>query len=110
MDKIINLTGHDINIMCPDGSMITIPSDGMLRSRYTTNHLPDMVTNYGNIPITQNHYHRIRSMPQELPNTFYIVSRLVAELYPERNDLLMVNGLIKQSGKTIGCRSLAKTV
>jgi hypothetical protein len=108
MKKIINLTGHDVNVKGPDGIIINIPSQGQLRAKYTTNDLGNLDSEFGKIPISQNFYQRIKGMPLEVPGTFYIVSRLVAELYPERSDLLMVNGLIKENARAIACRSLSR--
>jgi hypothetical protein len=105
--EIINLTGHDVIVQSKNGD-ITIPSSGMLRANYTTNSLYELPTIYGRIPITQNIYHRIRKMPEQKPNTYYLVSRIVAEIYPERDDLLITNGLIKEKGIAIACRSLGK--
>ena len=109
MYKLVNLTGHDIVIK--DKAMpkpIVIPSSGKLRARYTTLIMGEVETLHGKIGITKNHYYRMRNMPDPQPGTYFIVSRLVAELYPERDDLLITNGLIKDNGKTIACRSLAK--
>ena len=109
MYKLLNLTGHDITIknrLMPEP--VIIPSSGRLRARYTTIDRGFLQTEVGNIHLTQNHYYKMRNMPDPKPGVFLIVSRLVAELYPERDDLLITNGLIKEDGKTIACRSLAK--
>lgn len=108
MKKIINLTGHEVVIMQSNGEKLTIPAEGRLRAQYTTNNLGELETHLGPIPITKNFYLRLRDMPEEKPNVLYVVSRLVAELYPERNDFLMVNGLIKSDQRTVACRSLSR--
>jgi hypothetical protein len=109
MMKIINLTGHDVVVKNKTmDTAIVIPSHGKLRARYTTKNLGQIKTEHGSIPLTQNFYHRIINMPESYDGVYYLVSRLVAELYPERNDLLITNGLIKENGNTVACRSLSK--
>ena len=91
MDKIINLTGHPVIIYQLNAEPIVIPSEGQVRARYTTNKMGFLDTPLGKVPITQNVYHRSRYMPPIVQGTYYIVSRIVAELFPERNDLLITN-------------------
>ena len=105
--KLINLTGHPIKIQSQD-AIVEIPCSGKLRARYETQCLGPLKTDHGIIELTKNYYLRLPYMPKQRNNTYYLVSRLIAELYPERGDLLIVNGLKKENGKVIYCRSLAK--
>ena len=49
----------------------------------------------------------IVGLPEPKDGVFYIVSRLVAEASPKRDDLVFPFGLVRdESGTVIGCRSL----
>lgn len=61
--------------------------------------------------VKQGTWTHTRGLPKPSPNTLYIVSSLVAmfELYENnRTDLLFPWGLVKDHGKTIGCRGLCR--
>ena len=105
--EIINLTGHAITVRTKDGDCVIPPAE-TFRIRYSTRGLGTLNTKYGNIPITQNVYLRVKNPPPIQEGVIYIVSRLVAETYPERDDFYMTNGLIKEKGKPVACRSLGK--
>ena len=48
------------------------------------------------------------NLPDYEEGVYYIVSALVANAYPERKDLLMVNETIRDDdGRIIGCKSFA---
>jgi len=108
MAKLVNLTGHEVVVRNKKGNDLIIPATGMFKIRYTTRDLGIISTDYGDLALTQNVYHRVKNPPPIKDGVLYIVSRLVAELYPERNDFLITNGLIKDSGRPIACRSLGR--
>lgn len=107
MENIVNLTGHDVTIKTPDGDIVIPPTGNKVNARYETRHIREIQTPYGKVPITRNFYHISKRLPPEKPGTWYIVSKIVAEVNPLRSDLLIINGLIRENHKPIGCRSLA---
>jgi|LSQX01.3.fsa_nt_gb hypothetical protein len=106
--KIINLTGHEVKLRTPRGAERIIPSHGKLRARYTTREFGNLDTEYGEIPLTKNYYQRVKDIPEPEEGVYYLVSRLFAEIYPERDDFLITNGIIKEGTMIVACRSLAK--
>jgi len=106
--NIVNLTGHDVIVRTGNGDIKIPAKDPMFRVRYTTMQLGDLNTPYGSVPLTKNIYIRVKNPPPIVKETYYLVSRLVAELYPERDDFVITNGLIKEKGRAIACRSLGK--
>ncbi len=108
MDKVINLTGHDVTIKSKSGDIVIPAIEERVKARYETHELKILKTKYGDIPLTKNFYHISKRLPPEEPNTYYIVSKIAAEVNPLRNDLVIINGLIRDGYKPIGCKSLAK--
>lgn len=108
MEKIVNLTGHDVTIQTKDGDITIPPENQKAKARYSSRVLFNLKTRYGSIPVVKNFYHRSTILPPERDGTYYIVSKIVAEVHPLRNDLLIINGIIRDGLKPIGCKSLAK--
>ena len=52
----------------------------------------------------------VKNLPEEQENTYYIVSRIIAE-YSDREDLLVPHEFIKNpEGEIIGCKSFKKVM
>lgn len=104
---IKNLTPHDVTICDPNSNEIIktfTPSGTIARVSQKVN---DICT-VGKIPLTYNTYGEVTGLPESRPNTYYIVSALVANAEPSRNDLLVPNESIRDdTGRIIGCKSLA---
>lgn len=101
---ILNYTPHEINIITEDGKTYNFPSIGNARCNQTT----IAAGTIGNIPISSTTFGKIEGLPEEKPNAYYIVSRLVKQACPNRRDLLVPNEIIRdETGKIIGCKSLA---
>ncbi len=97
--KIINLTGHHLDFILEDGTRISIPpavivdADGrefpapvprLLEKREDVDYTVD------GVPIVQKRWavdHHC-PLPAPQPGTYYVVSALVANAFPERSDLL----------------------
>ena len=96
--KIKNLTPHPIR--CGDQ---LFPSVGTARVSVETQRIE------GNFPIPlsiSKFSDTITGLPEEEPGVFLIVSRMVAEALPSRNDLLVVNETTRdQEGKINDCTS-----
>jgi hypothetical protein len=117
MNKLINLTPHPVTLMigiCNSAS-ITLNSDGVARCTQTTNivdtlNIPCVFKNVGiDISITETSFGDVEGLPESTDGTYYIVSRLVRQALPDRNDLLVPNEIIRDAaGNIIGCGSLAR--
>lgn len=131
--EIINFTGHEVIILDSEVYLyngifpkprIVIPPSGLVaRARYDTRvfekirikgsdqEMDITRTEYGDIYLLDNMNHSNRAFPEPKPNTYYIVSKLVADiLFGKREDLLVLSSTIKDPGtkKIIGGKSLAK--
>ena len=103
---IINLTPHPVNLLDVDANVvITFYSEGLARCSQN-----DVIIGKLNkdIILTKTSYGEVIGLPEQLPRTFYIVSRLVRNALPTRTDLLVPNQLIRDSeGQIVGCRSFS---
>ncbi len=103
--KIINLTPHKISIYKDDILVRTYESKGVARVFQKS----IVVDNIDGIFIYKNIYGDVSGLPEETSNTFYIVSKIVADACPHRSDLLLTNDCVRnEEGVIIGCRSLSR--
>ena len=98
MDKIINMTPHNINI-----NGVSFESKGTFRLEFET----ELIGSLANIPISKTVFKDCYNLPKFKDDTFYIVSSLLCRAYPNRKDFLIVNETIRENGKIVGCNSLA---
>lgn len=120
---LVNLTDHDINIDLGDGLMLVLPkkpgrvcrlliSDG----RAETIRVQDPLH-----PDDDGRYHTVGvavggawigispALPAPRPGVLYVTSRVVAEHFPERDDLAWPNDLIRDAdGRVVAARGLAR--
>lgn len=110
--KLVNLTPHAITLMPmgPDGPSVTIPSSGV--ARCATNRVQiDTVNMIGiTIPVNRTQFGEVDGLPDPQPDTFYVVSALVAQAVAGiRDDVLIVDDAVRdEQGRIIGARALAR--
>ena len=109
--KIMNLTPHELNLMPkgPDGPVITIPRSGIV-ARCTVDRIQiNTVTVDGiSVPVNQTRFGEVCNLPDPQPDTIFVVSALVAQAVPERQDVVIVDDAIRDDqGRIIGARGLA---
>ena len=83
MKTIVNLTPHTINVMVGEEE-VTFESAGVARVDSKSVEL-DAVNG---IPTQKNIFGEVYDLPEEKPDTYYIVSGIVLSALPERRDLL----------------------
>lgn len=104
---IINCTPHAINFVNADNEVIRIlePSGIIPRVSSTSNILGEI----DGIPEETTSYGEVTGLPAPAEDTIYVVSAMVAQACPERNDLRIPGQQVRDSqGRIIGCRSLSK--
>ena len=109
--KIMNLTPHELNLMPkgPDGPVITIPRSGIV-ARCTVDRVQvDSVTVDGiSVPVNQTRFGEVFDLPDPQPDTIFVVSALVAQAVPERQDVFFVDDAVRHAqGRDNGASALA---
>lgn len=106
MKRFINLTPHVVSIYKNNEVMIRFaPEDIPARVSFQNVIVDDL----DGIPVSTTVYSDVKGLLPERDDTYYIVSRMVAERCPDRQDLYVPNDFVKDEyGNTIGCRSLAR--
>ncbi len=109
--NIVNLTPHVLNFMPqgPDGPVVTIPPSGQV-ARCAVNRVQvDTITVNGiTVPVNQTQFGEVSDLPDPQPDTIYVVSALVAQAVPDRQDVFIVDDTVRdEQGRIIGARALA---
>lgn len=115
---IINLTPHVINMIShrsylyKDEEPVIIqsfhPSGDVARVVQKTQVVQQLTVAGQVIDITRITPMKITGLPEPKEGTYYAVSKIVAEQLKGRGNLLVMHGLYKKNGRTIGCRSFTQ--
>ena len=105
MAWFINLTPHDVCVFKEDGTSINFKATGeVARVKVKSKEIGRIA----GIPVMKNFYSDVEGLPDPDEDTFYIVSKIVADAVPYRNDVLIPNDSVRDiDGRIIGCMSLA---
>lgn len=105
MKNLVNLTPYVITVCKTDGTIIrSIPASGRL-ARVACDTV--QYSQLEDIPLTVSVYGEVVGLPDPEENTVYIVSSLVASRVPEREDVFIPSGSVRDSeGRIIRCTSL----
>jgi|SRR5690554_369537 len=102
--KIINCTPHKINIHNSDGTKTTLNPSGIV-PRVQVNRT--FLQKSGGIDVYRPDFGKPIGMPDRKPDTFYVVSSLLAAAVPDRDDLLTPGDAIRDDqGRIVGCKGL----
>lgn len=106
--NVINMTPHSIHIVSPEGGRIReYPASGST-IRLTSETVPDGTLPDGT-PITKTVFGKSVGLPDERPDTVYLVSQLVKNACPDRKDLLVPAEVVRDAdGNIVGCKSLGR--
>ncbi len=107
MQKIINLTPHEINIYDENNRhVMDIKLSGLPIPRCQQKQ--SIAGFIGDVTITRQYFGVVENLPEREEETFYIVSRMVADALPGRGDLLVPGPLIRdEKGNPYGCKGLS---
>ncbi|MGA2262113.1 MAG: hypothetical protein ABSH28_11820 [Acidobacteriota bacterium] len=81
---IVNLTPHPLTLVSKDGSIQVIPSSGIARVAMVTQ-LLGCLDGY---PLALHEPREVTGLPVPLPGAVYVVSTLVAQAVPTREDVV----------------------
>ena len=110
MFNIQNLTPHNLVVEDDSGGMITIPPAGEpARVSYYNEKVDALSFACGDFDIHEPVFGQVRNLPDPQTEVFLVVSRLVAERHPERDDLLFPGRLLRDDeGRVIACRGFCR--
>lgn len=104
MANFINLTPHDITIITESGNSVFPATGKVARVKVESKE----IGNVAGIPVMKNFYSDVEGLPDTNEGTYYLVSKIVADAVPYRNDVLIPNDSVRdENGRIIGCRNFA---
>jgi len=112
--KLVNLTPHEIVLVRDDVRLVFPPSGTVARCEVLREELYRIVVanddgSEVSIPITSVVFGDVTGLPLDEDGTMYIVSSLVAQALPNRDDLLIPDDTVRdEHGRIVGCRSLSE--
>lgn len=103
---LMNLTGHAVTLFRPDGSRYTLPA-GPFTVRLAEE-VDRPLGEIAGVPVVERVLGEGINLPPAVPGVQYIVPLVVAVQYPERDDLLVPYDLVRENGKVVAARGLAR--
>ena len=130
--KLVNLTPHSINFLLPhhieigqdemgtpiyvtEEKSYSIPLSGAIARCKVDRQIIDSIVAQDvdgwdiTVPITSAKFGEVEGLPAPEKGTIYIVSNLVAQAVPDREDVFFPDDVVRdENGNIIGCRALGK--
>ena len=102
---IVNLTPHAINFVNDGKVYLTVPPSGRI-ARCAVKRKQTGTIN--GIPVNKTVLGKAEDLPQSEYDTIYIVSSIVAQAVPEREDVYIPDDTVRDAaGVIIGCKGIA---
>ena len=106
--KILNYTHHTINLMIDGGDSISLPKHGVVRAATARHFLEDLELHGTKIPVNKTKFGSVVGLPEKEEGTIIVVSGITAyALKGKRDDVYIVDELIRKDGVVIGAKNLA---
>ena len=108
--KFRNFTPHEINIHREDGTIVTLPSEGVIRAKQSF----VMSETFDGIEVATYAYGEPEGVPEVLDkDSFYIVSKIALDACNQHgvdtyNFLMVGEVVMDDDGKIIGCKTLSR--
>lgn len=100
--EIVNLTPHPLNIHLPSGEVKTYEPTGEVARVKTSSRQGGEVDG---CPLFVTEYGDVEGLPPPQEGVRFVVSRMIAAACPERTDLLVPSGLVRnEAGQIIGAK------
>ena len=109
MKTIINMTPHALKIQKIDGSFVELPKpvEGTLVPRRAVK--SEAGESIHGLAVSKTVFGEVQDLPEEIKDTIYVVSRLVLDGAPHRQDLFSPGELLRDNnGAVIGAKGLAQ--
>lgn len=124
MYAIVNLTPHSVTVystndvtevtkgsykslVLKEGAepIVTYPSQGVARAACSK----EQIDTVNGIPVYATSYGEPEGLPPAREDTFYLVSALTAQAAPQRHDLLIIDGAVRNAeGQIVGCTAFGR--
>ncbi len=109
MDRLLNYTPHrNLAYLTSDGGLVPLPPLGNARAEVEREPSGTLAVE-GGLPVYAVRYGEVRGLPDPTPGVYLVVSMLVAQLLPEREDLVFPDELVRdEEGTIIGFTSVGR--
>jgi hypothetical protein len=107
MVELVNLTPHEVRVMGENGKIrLVVPPSGKV-ARVKT--VQAVVGNVNNIPVVRTTFGDVEGLPEPRENIVYIVSSIVAQAVPHREDVIAPDtspqGVVRdEQGRIVGVK------
>ena len=106
LPNFVNMTPHTINLINANIEFAIEPSGKTIRLQEEWSVIGDFD---GIIDVLNCVYSPSEDLPEKIDGTFYIVSAMVANAFPERDDFIIVAKTIRDdNGRICGCMAFAR--
>jgi hypothetical protein len=106
--EIVNLCPHEIELRVGAG-VVRIPSTGLARCAEEREQLGLGTVGDALVPLVRCRYGEVTGLPDPRPGTLFVVSHLVAQQVPDRDDLVVPDLLVRDDrGVVVAARALAR--
>lgn len=107
--KLFNLTAHEVIIERCYERIVIEPEEFPARRLSTTIVVGELEIDGGTVDLESTSFGEVENLPEEEEGVGYIVSRIVAEACPQRHDLYVRSGEVRDaSGRVIACTGLTQ--
>ena len=105
MINIVNTTPHIVNILRMGEWYTLSPSESPVR----IDEITTVIGSINGVTLVRKGFSEPVNLPDPAPDTYYIVSTIVASALPRRADLLVPSDFLRdEQGNILGCKCLAK--
>jgi len=102
-DSFVNLTPHTINVLDADGNQLLAVDPSGTKARVDVQRTK--IGAIDGVPIYSTTYGDVKGLPAPKSGVNYIVSGMVRDAVPDRDDVVSPGLLVRDdSGRPIGCQ------
>lgn len=110
--RLVNLTRHVVNLLTTGGDEIVLTPE-QIAARCDVDRRPGgtVRTTDGAVALTFVGLGEVRDLPDPQAGTVYVVSGVVADAVPDRDDVAFPDDVVRdEQGRVIGARALGRSV
>ena len=108
--QLVNLTPHPFNLVDSNGDIVLSldGADNPPRVDVQDSFDQTIQVDGNDVDVFQNSYGDVQNLPDPQDGVLYIVSRMVVNACPDRDDLVIPNDLVRDDdGNIVGCQNLS---